>query len=190
MSKQVNSFILLDSIIKEMKDKIKETRHKKVELGFSLCTEKDSNVVVKGSECTGTKCSIKMGKCKEDQRYIGNYHTHPRGPASLSITDMIVGCSDDIECVGSAHFGSMRCFTRRTDSNQCYNEIIPFREEENNVLERSQKVVSAIKNPIQILRMGVPQFIRELRQHDKDIGEYYTNRLRLLSKNFNKTDIV
>ena len=51
MSKQVNSFMLSDNIIKEMKEKIKETRNKKIELGFSLCTEKDSNVVIKGSEC-------------------------------------------------------------------------------------------------------------------------------------------
>lgn len=190
MPKQVNSFILPDNIIKDMKDKIKETRNKKIELGFSICTEKDSNIVVKGSECIGTKCSIKVGKCKKDQKYIGNYHTHPRGPASLSITDMIVGCSEDIECVGSGRFGSIRCFTRKTDTNQCHDEIVPFKEEENNVIERSLKVVSAVKNPIQIIRMGIPQFIREFRQHDKEIGEYYKNRLRLLNKNFNKTDIT
>ena len=190
MSKQVNSFMLSDNIIKEMKEKIKETRNKKIELGFSLCTEKDSNVVIKGSECIGTNCSIKIGKCREDQKHIGNYHTHPRGPASLSMTDMIVGCSEDIECVGSANFNNLRCFTRKTDKDQCYDEIMPFKEEEIKIVERSIKVTSAIKSPIQILRMGIPQFIKEFRQHDKEIGEYYINRLRLLNKNFNKTDIT
>lgn len=189
MSKQVNSFILPDDIIKEMKDKIKDTKKRKIELGFSLCTERDSNVLIKGSECIGTQCSIKVGKCKEEQKYIGNYHTHPRGPASLSIADMITGCSEDIECVGAARFNNIRCFTRKTGIYRCLSDTMPFREEENKVLERSLKLSSAIKNPTQILRMGVHQFLRDFRQHDKEIGEYYRNRLRLLNENFNRTDV-
>jgi len=189
MSRQANSFIFPDNIIKEMKNKIKETRKKKIELGFSLCIEKDSNIVVKGSECMGTQCSIKVGKCKEEQKYIGNYHTHPRGPASLSIADMVTGCSEDIECVGAARFNNMRCFIRKTGTYRCLSETMPFKEDEEKILERSLRISSAVKNPTQILKMGIPQFLREFKQHDKEIGEYYKNRLRLLNENFDRTNI-
>lgn len=184
---QINSFILPDNIIKDMKDKIKETKKIKKELGFALCTK--NNIIEKGSECVGTQCIIKVGKCRENQIYVGNYHTHPIGPASLSIADMATGCLEDIECVGSAPFKNIRCFTRKTDKSQCYNEIIPYEEEERKIAEKSRKIVLAFKNPKLILEMGISQFLSEFRQHDKEIGKYHSNRIRLLDKNFNKIDI-
>ncbi len=191
MTKYVNSLILPDDVIKEMNDKIRDTRKMKVELGFALCTIEGSNVITKGSECIGTSCptTLKVGKCKSRQRYLGNYHTHPSGPASLSIADMATGCQEDIECVGAARFDRIRCFVRKTDTQKCYSDVSLFKEEEDNIKESRLRLLSVLRSPTQMIRMGIPQFIREFKMHDKDIEEYYRNRLRLLEKNFNRIDI-
>lgn len=190
MSKQLNSFVLPDDIIRNMKDKIKETKKVKVELGFALCKDKDSNIIKKGTECTGTKCRIKVGKClEEDQVHIGDYHTHPRAHSTMSISDMITGCSDDIECIGSVPFNNMKCFVRKTEKSQCFDEISPFEEEEYKLLEKGSELITSLKNPISIIRKGIPTFLRDAHQYDVQIAKYHQNRYKLLTKNFNRIDI-
>ena len=196
MSKRVNSFILSDDIISNMKDKIKETKKSKTELGFALCIDKndsknknDSDIIIKGTECIGTKCSIKVGKCKEDQIYIGNYHTHPRAHPTMSITDMVTGCSEEIECIGSAPFNTIRCFTRKTDESQCIEEISPFEAEEHRILEKGGYIRSTLKSPKTIIRTNIIKLLKDISQYENDITKYHINRLKLLNKNFNRIDI-
>ena len=198
MSKRVNSFILSDDIISNMKDKIKETKKIKTELGFALCIDKDnskdnykgnSKIITKGTECVGTKCSIKVGKCKEDQIYIGNYHTHPRAYPTMSITDMVTGCSEEIECVGSAPFNTIRCFTRKTNESECIEEIGPFEAEEHRILERGEEIRTILRSPKSIIKTGIPKILREISQYDTNIAKYHKNRFKLLYNNFNRIDI-
>ncbi len=208
MTKQVNSFvnsfILPDNIIKDMKDKIKDTKKSKIEFGFALCTDinnqansqknnskiiKKSKIIEKGTSCVGTSCSIKVGKCNEHQKYIGNYHTHPRGFSTMSITDMVTGCSEDIECIGSASFNTIRCFTRKTNESQCIEEISPFEEEEHRILEKGHYIRSTIKSP-KILKTNIIKLLKDISQYDTDINKYHKNRFRLLTKNFNRIDIL
>lgn len=201
MPKHVNSFILPDDIIKNMKDKIKETKKSKIELGFALCTDKDHQrdnqkdnsqtikTIKKGTDCVGTTCSIKVGKCKEDQIYIGNYHTHPISHPTMSITDMVTGCSEEIECIGSAPFNTIRCFTRKTDESQCVEEIGPFEEEEHRILEKCGYIRSTLKSPKIIIKTNIIKFLKDISQYENDIARYHKNRLELLNKNFNRIDI-
>lgn len=190
MPKQLNSFVLPDNVIKDMKGKIKETKKVRVELGFGLCKDKDSNVIKKGTECTGTKCRIKVGQCLgEGQASIGDYHTHPRAHATMSISDMVTGCLDDIECIGSAPFNNIKCFIRKTEKSQCSNEMSPFEEEEYRLLEKGSELITSLKNPISTIRKGVINFLREAHQYDVDIAKYHQNRYRLLTKNFDTVDI-
>lgn len=196
MSKRVNSFILSDDIISNMKDKIKETKKSKTELGFALCIDKndsknknDSKIIIKGTECVGTKCSIKVGKCKEDQIYIGNYHTHPRAHPTMSITDMVTGCSEKIECIGSVPFNSIRCFIRKTEESQCLNEINQFEEEEHKILEKGEEIRTILRSPKSIIKTGIPKILREISQYDTHIAKYHKNRFKLLYNNFNRIDI-
>ena len=199
-SKQVNSFILPDDIIKNMKDKIKETKKLKIELGFALCIDKDNQInqkdnsqiikdIKKGTDCVGTKCSIKVGKCEEDQIYIGNYHTHPRSHPSMSITDMVTGCSEDIECIGSAPFNTIRCFTRKTSESQCIEEIGPFEAEEHRILEKGGNIRSILKSPKTIVKTDIIKLLKDISQYETDIAKYHKNRFKLLNENFNRTDI-
>jgi hypothetical protein len=195
MLKQVNSFILPDNIIKDMKDKIKETKKLKTEVGFALCTDKDYpkdnlQTIGKGTECVGTKCSIKVGKCKEDQIYIGNYHTHPRAHPTMSITDMVTGCSEEIECIGSAPFNTIRCFTRKTSESRCIEEIVPFEVEEHRILEKGGYIRSTLKSPKIIIKTNIIKLLKDISQYENDITKYHKNRLKLLNKNFNRIDIL
>lgn len=201
MSKQINSFILPDNIIKDMKDKIKETKKLKTELGFALCTDKDNQrdnqnynpqtikTIKKGTECVGTKCSIKVGKCKEEQKYIGNYHTHPRTHPTMSITDMVTGCSEEIECIGSAPFNTIRCFTRKTNEYDCIKDIGPFEVGEHIMLEKGNYIRSILRSPKVMIKTNIIKLMKDISQYDTDMTKYHKNRLKLLDKNFNRIDI-
>lgn len=191
MPKHVNSFILPDNIIKEMKDKIKDTKKSKIELGFALCTqEENSNVITKGTECVGTKCSIKIGQCKNNQKYLGNYHTHPRSHPTMSITDMVTGCLEEIECIGSAPFNTIRCFTRKTDESRCIEDIVPYKEEEYEILEKGENIRSILRSPKTIVKTNVLKLVKDISKYDTQVAKYHSNRVKLLNKHFNRIDII
>ena len=78
MSKKLNSFILPDNLEEEMRNKLREGFEKEIELGFSLCTSQNGNVLKVGEQCTGGECSITLpSKCEGNDIYAGAYHTHP-----------------------------------------------------------------------------------------------------------------
>ena len=189
MSKQIGSFILPDNIISSMKDKIKETKKLKIETGFALCTDKDSNVITKGPECTGTKCSIKAEVCKENQIQIGDYHTHPRAAATMSITDMVTGCSEKIECIGSARFNNVICFSRKTEESQCLEDTSPFEDEEHKILEQGSEVMEIIGDPKSVMKIGLYNVLKKLKQYDDRVFKYNANRIKLLHKHFDRISI-
>jgi proteasome lid subunit RPN8/RPN11 len=181
-----------------MKDKIKETKKLKIEVGFALCSavhntatdKEDSRIISKGTECTGTKCSVKAGRCREDQINIGNYHTHPKSHPTMSITDMVTGCSEEIECIGSALFNNISCFVRKTEESQCLNDTSPFEEEEHKILEKGEEIRTILRNPRSIIRTGIPKILREISQYDTHIAKYHKNRFKLLDNNFNRINIT
>jgi hypothetical protein len=189
MSKQIGSFILPENIILDMKDKIKETKKLKIELGFALCTEKDSNIIDKGPECTGTRCSIKEGVCKEGNIQIGNYHTHPRTDATMSITDMVTGCSENIQCIGSAKLNNVVCFPRKTEESQCLKDTSPFEDEEHEMLEKGSEIREILDNPKSIMKTGIYNTLKELKQYDDRVFKYNANRIKLLHRNFDRISI-
>lgn len=193
MSKQIGSFILPDNVVKNMKEKIQETKKLKIELGFALCTEKDSNedrnIVTKGSECAGTKCSIKAGVCKEGHIQIGDYHTHPRAAATMSITDMVTGCSEKIECIGSARFDNIVCFSRKTEESQCLKDTSPFENEEHKILEQGSEIMEVIGNPKSIMKTGIYNTLKKLKQYDDRAFKHNANRVKLLNRHFDRISI-
>ncbi len=189
MSKQINSFILPNNIISNMKDKIKETKKSKIELGFSLCIEKNSNIITKGSECTGTRCSIRTGICKEDYTKIGDYHTHPRSDATMSITDMVTGCSEYVQCIGSAKSNNIVCFIRKTEEYQCSKDISPFEDEEYDILKKDSEIREILSSPRSIIKTGIYNTLKEMKQYEDRIVKYHANRVKLLNKHFDRIGI-
>lgn len=190
MPKHINSFVLPDNVIKNMKDKITETKKAKIELGFSLCSHKDSHQIEKGTECTGKKCSIKIGMCPEDKIHIGNYHTHPRTAATMSITDIIAGCSESMECIGSARFNNIVCFVRKTDESQCLKDSSPFEMEEHKILEKGTEIRNILSSPKSIIKTGIYNVLKEMKRYDDRVFKYNTNRIKLLKKNFDREEII
>lgn len=189
MPKQINSFILSDNLIKDMKDKIKITKKLKIELGFALCKEKNSNIIAKGSECTGNRCSIKSGKCREDQIQLGDYHTHPRTAPTMSITDMVTGCSEQMECIGSARYNNIICFFRKTDEPQCLKDTSSFEDEEHKILEKDSEIRLILSSPKSIIKTGIFTVLKEMKQYDDRIFKYNANRIKLLKKHFDRINV-
>lgn len=189
MSKQIGSFILPDNIISNMKDKIKETKKLKIELGFALCIDKSSNIITKGPECTGTRCSIKAGVCKEGHTQIGNYHTHPRTDATMSITDMVTGCSENIQCIGSSRLNNVVCFSRKTDESQCLKDTSSFEDEEHKILEKGSEIREILGSSKSIIRAGIYSTLKELKQYDDRVFKYNANRIKLLHRHFDRISI-
>jgi hypothetical protein len=189
MSKQIGSFTLPGNIISNMKDKIKETKKSKIELGFALCTEKDSNIITKGPECIGTRCSIKEGVCKKDHTHIGNYHTHPRTDATMSITDMVTGCSENIQCIGSTKLNNVICYSRKTEESQCLKETSSFEDEEHKILEKRSEIGDMLNSPKSVMKTGIYNVLKELKQYDAEVFKYNANRVKLLHRNFDRLSI-
>ena len=117
MVTKLNSYILSDNIIDKMKTKIEETREKKIELGFGLCRIKHIDTLKIGKECTGDLCTLKHITTCPVGLYIGGYHTHPRGTARPSITDLKSAYVNDVECIGSVTENVIRCFIRAGHRN-------------------------------------------------------------------------
>ncbi len=109
---KLNSYTLPDDVVEKMKIKIKETKEKKIELGFGLCRMKYVNTLKPGVECTGDECKIiQMPECPTGL-YVGGYHTHPSGIAAPSIADLKNAYMNDVECVGAPEEDAIRCFVR------------------------------------------------------------------------------
>jgi hypothetical protein len=189
MPKQIGSFILPDIVMSSMRDRIKETRKLKIELGFALCTDKGSNIITKGPECIGTKCSIKEGSCKEGYIQIGNYHTHPRTDATMSITDMVTGCSENIQCIGSTRLNNIVCFSRKTEEYQCLKDTSSFEDEEHEILQKGSELREILYNPKSIMKIGIYNTLKELKRYDDRVFKYNANRIRLLHRNFDRIGI-
>lgn len=189
MSKQIGLFILPDNVISIMKNKIKDTRKLKTELGFALCTEENSNVVTKGPECTGTRCSLKTTTCNKHQIQVGNYHTHPRAAATMSITDMVTGCSEKMECIGSVHFNDIICFSRKTEESSCLKDISPFEHEEHEILEKGSEIREILGSSKSIMNTGIYNTLKKLKQYDDSAFRYNANRIKLLHKHFDRIGI-
>lgn len=117
MSKKLNSFILPDDIIKKMNNKIRESQLKMVETGFSLCKEKDKDILKFGNECEGDRCRIKKPSqmCAEKKdEYQGLYHTHTIGTTRPSIADLYLMYEDGLGCIGSVKENRIKCFVRKS----------------------------------------------------------------------------
>lgn len=187
MTKKINSYILPDNIISKMKEEIKQTKKLKIEHGFALC--KDDGVIKKGSECTGTKCEIKEGFCPKNLIHIGDYHTHPKGAATMSFSDMSTGCLAEMECIGSVPFNKIRCFVRKTEYAQCQKDVNPFIEKERILRDRRDDIAKTLKNPLSIVRKGIYNTAKELINYEREIDEYTLNRAKTLTKNFGQIEI-
>ena len=129
MTIKLNSIILPDNITNKMKALLEKTKNSRLEHGFDVCCDKNNDLVIR-NECRGTLCSIDLPQlCEKEERLVGDFHTHPRGPSIMSDTDMYDACGLDFSCVGSSFFGQDRitCLIRKPDVNtiDCQKDVFP-----------------------------------------------------------------
>lgn len=190
MVAEFNSFILSDQIIEKMRNKMKETREKRKELGFGLCKSynKSDNILTDGKECEGGVCSLGLTKgCKNiNQILIGHFHTHPTATSSLSIIDMVTGCQENIECVGSVRFNDIKCFVRKTDKNSCFNETRPEEIKLDKILKEKKEIDNLLRTPKTFIRPGIHSLLIRLIRNDIAIESFNKKKRELLAKHFSE----
>lgn len=109
-SKKLNSFILPDSIIQKMKDKIQEAKIKDIEIGFNLCS--DNSQLHDESLRTGTEYELRMPDTCSKGRKVGSFHTHVES-TDPSIMDIYDTYRFGIGCIGSIEEKKIKCHIRK-----------------------------------------------------------------------------
>lgn len=118
MPKKLNSFILPDEVIKEMRIKLRESLLKEIELGFSLCRGQNSGILKVGEQCTGGECSVDIpSTCKGNDIYVGAYHTHLHESSRPSSRDIPIIYDRGFACIGG--------FERYKEEIKCYTRTAP-----------------------------------------------------------------
>lgn len=113
---KLNSVVLQDNIIDRMKILLNQTKNDRLEHGFDVC-RKNNNLIIR-NECRGTICSLDLPqKCDINEKLVGDYHTHPRGIAKMSDTDMYDACQLDFSCIGSVLQNRIACYIRYPNIN-------------------------------------------------------------------------
>jgi hypothetical protein len=117
MSKKLNSYILPDDVIEEMKNKMREGFSDEIEFGFSLCRNQNSNILKIGEMCTGSSCSVTIPpKCKGNDIYAGAFHTHPYESSRPSSGDVPIFYESGLGCIGGIENNKeeINCYTRKS----------------------------------------------------------------------------
>lgn len=114
MPKNLNSFVLPDSVIDVMKQKLEKTEKIRRELGFNLCQIGDSKELKDDTHCIGSECAIVLeGTCKTGKK-VGLFHTHPeKGKSDPSIADLDNAYYYGINCIGGVNDKKIKCYIRK-----------------------------------------------------------------------------
>ena len=191
MVTKLNGLILPNKVIDKMKNFVDTTKTTKVELGFSLCKEEDSDIIKDGSECTGTVCSVKIrpGCFTEKETYLGNFHTHPTAGPTMSSADMSTSCSTGISCVGSAKTNEIKCYLRETDPKSCSLEVEPLKRQRELLDARTETINELLKSSNVLIKPGLTQLIKTITQQQIEMREYDIRKKEILEKNFKEINV-
>ena len=142
MPKKLNSFIIPDEVVKEMRIKLREGLLNDIELGFSLCRDQNSNIVKVGEQCIGGECSIiTPSTCKGNDIYVGAYHTHPNESSRPSSQDIpvIYNKNRGFACIGGfeGYKEEIKCYTRSTPKD--IEAIYRFKDKLAHTIDRTEE---------------------------------------------------
>ena len=179
MITKLNSYILTDRVKDAMRNKLYKTQQE--ELGFTLCSKSD-NIIMPGRDLIGDsrKIEIDPGACKEDEKFLGGYHTHHETDSRASAEDLYHCGKFKIICTGGKTDNKIRCHTwkyeqlssedigKMTDivkkgvtnfeslkyqqSFNCFDTMEPLYSREKNVKENMDKKIYDIKSFLSILK--------------------------------------
>lgn len=108
MVTRLNGYILPDNVENKMKEKLYKTRQD--ELGFTLCSNQDNIITAKGErKGKSDRIEIDTEACKKDERFLGGYHTHPRGDSHASAEDLAHCGAFKAICTGGVKDNKIKC---------------------------------------------------------------------------------
>ena len=110
---KLNGYTLPDSVKNDMRSVLDKTQL--VEKGFGLCTK--DNTIRRGKDFIGDSREIPihliLRSCKEDEKLLGLYHTHPRVGSQPSAED---NCGRfKIICTGGKSDSKIMCHTYKDE---------------------------------------------------------------------------
>lgn len=158
MPTKLNSFILPDSVLQEMKRKVEYSRIKDIEIGFNLCVENGN--LHDENPCTGTACAVEIPKGCIIGRHVGIFHTHPSASSEPSIQDILNAYQMGMNCIGSVKEKSIKCYIRK--------DAVPIREDLETILHLSKIPEKDIRN------------YKALMKVTDDLKKHYLNTIEII----------
>lgn len=110
MKTKLNNYILTDETKKEMRKKLEDTKDE--EHGFTLCSKRDNIIMPRGHPIGhSSKIEIDPKACRNDEKFLGGYHTHPGKNSHASAYDLFHCGTNKITCIGGQIDNKIRCYT-------------------------------------------------------------------------------
>ncbi len=108
MVTRLNSYILPDDVENNMKERLHKTRQN--ELGFTLCSNQNNIITANGyREGKSDRIEIDIEACDKDEKFLGGYHTHPKGNSLASAEDLAHCGAFKAICIGGVKDDGIRC---------------------------------------------------------------------------------
>ncbi len=104
---KLDNYTLPERVKAKMVLKLLNTQQE--ELGFALCSK--DNIITTGKDLRGTSDRIEIypSECKQDEKFLGSYHTHPKKDSRASARDLVHCGIDKIICIGGKTDNNIRC---------------------------------------------------------------------------------
>lgn len=137
---KLDGYTLPERVKAKMILKLFKTHRAKKELGFTLCSKPD-NIIIASEDITGTSDGIIIDPrmCKEDERFLGGYHTHPTEDSSAGAEDLHYCGIFKIICTGGKTDNKIKCNTWKYEEQS--------EGEHNKMADDIRKGVTESKNP-------------------------------------------
>lgn len=127
MKTELDGYTLPERIKVKMVLTLFKTHQDKKELGFTFCSKSD-NIIRAGGDFKGTSDSIVIDSrmCKEDEKFLGGYHTHYERDSYPSAEDLRYCGVLKTMCTGGTDDNKIRCNTWKGEplSQEEYNKMI------------------------------------------------------------------
>lgn len=172
MTTKLDGYTLPERVKTKMVLTLFKTHQDKKELGFTLCS-KSENIIRVGGDFTGSpdKIIIDSRMCKEDEKFLGGYHTHYERDSYPSAEDLRYCGVLKTMCTGGSVDNKIRCNTWKHGSLS--------QEEYNKMISISSRGTTKSEDPkyqpnFDCIRDIVPLFLEEKyikEEVDKDLDE-------------------
>ena len=175
----LDDYTLPERVKAKMVLKLFNTRQE--ELGFALCSK--DNIITTGKDLEGTsdRMVIYPSECKKDEKFLGNYHTHPKRDSRAGARDLVHCGRDKIICIGGKTDNNIRCNIWK------YGQLSPedidkMKGDTNKSITESEKL--RYQQTFDCLNTVVPLVYEEecVEKIDKDIDKKLSNVLDLKNK--------